>query len=210
MVPLPLPEPLPADPLPLLETWLAEASAAIRNATAMTLATVDADGRPSARMVIGRGFDARAGWLVFYTDRESAKGRDLEARPSAALVFHWDALERQVRVEGPVTPAPDADADAYWRSRPPDARIAAVASEQSRPVASRAAFLGRMEEAARRFGDDAPRPARWVGYRVWAERVELWVGQPARAHDRALWTRTLSRAGDSFIGGPWRSTRLQP
>jgi len=209
-MPPPLPEPLPADPLPLLETWLAEASAAIRNATAMTLASVDADGRPSARMVIGRGFDARAGWLVFYTDRESAKGRDLEARPWAALVFHWDALERQVRVEGPVTPAPDADADAYWRSRPPDARIAAVASEQSRPVASRAAFLARMEEAAKRFGDDAPRPARWVGYRVWAERVELWVGQPARAHDRALWTRTLARAGDGFSAGPWQSTRLQP
>jgi pyridoxamine 5'-phosphate oxidase len=208
-MPPPLPEPLPADPLPLLETWLAEARTAIRNSTAMTLATVDADGRPSARMIIGRGFDAVAGWLVFYTDRESAKGRDLQARPWAALVFHWDALERQVRVEGPVTPAPDADTDAYWRSRPPDARIAAVASEQSRPVASRAAFLGRMEDA-RRLGDDPPRPARWVGYRVWAERIELWVGQPARAHDRALWTRALTRSGDSFTSGPWQSTRLQP
>ena len=208
-MPPPLPEPLPADPLPLLESWLADASAAIRNATAMTLATVDADGRPSARMVICRGFDARAGWLVFYTDRESAKGRDLEARPWAALVFHWDALERQVRVEGPVTPAPDADADAYWRSRPPDARIAAVASEQSRPLASRAVFLERMDDA-RRLGGDVPRPVRWGGYRVWAERVELWVGQPARAHDRALWTRTLSRTGDSFTSGPWQSTRLQP
>ena len=176
----PLPEPLPADPLPLLETWLAEARAAIRNATAMTLATVDADGRPSARLIIGRGFDARAGWLVFYTDRESAKGRDLEVRPWAALVFHWDVLERQVRFEGPVTAAPDADVNAYWRSRPPDARIAAVASEQSRPLASRAKLLGDMADAAKRFGDDAPRPARWVGYRVWAERVELWVGQPAR------------------------------
>jgi len=209
VMPLPLPEPLPADPLPLLEAWLAEARAAIRNSTAMTLATVDADGRPSARMIIGRGFDAVAGWLVFYTDRESAKGRDLEARPWAALVFHWDALERQVRVEGPVTPAPDADTDAYWRSRPSDARIAAVASEQSRPVASRAAFLGRMEDA-RRLGDDPPRPARWVGYRVWAECIELWVGQPARAHDRALWTRTLTRSGHTFTGGPWQSTRLQP
>jgi pyridoxamine 5'-phosphate oxidase len=108
-----------------------------------------------------------------------------------------------------VTPAPDADTDAYWRSRPPDARIAAVASEQSRPVASRAAFLGRMEDA-RRLGDDPPRPARWVGYLVWAERIELWVGQPARAHDRALWTRALTRSGDSFTSGPWQSTRLQP
>jgi pyridoxamine 5'-phosphate oxidase len=208
-MPRPLPEPLPADPLPLLETWLAEASAVIRNATAMTLATVHADGRPSARMVINRGFDARAGWLVFYTDRESAKGRDLDVRPWAALVFHWDMLERQVRVEGPVTPAPDADTDAYWRSRPSDARIAAVASEQSRPVVSRAAFLGRMEDA-RRLGDDPPRPARWVGYRVWAERVELWVGQPARAHDRALWTRALTRVGAGFTAGSWQATRLQP
>ena len=108
-----------------------------------------------------------------------------------------------------MTAAPDADTDAYWRSRPPDARIAAVASEQSRPIASRAAFLGRMEDA-RWLGDDPPRPARWVGYRVWAERIELWVGQPARAHDRALWTRTLARTGDGFTGGPWQSTRLQP
>ena len=208
-MPLPLPEPLPADPLPLLETWIAEAGAAIRNATAMTLATVDADGRPTARMVICRGFDARAGWLVFYSDRESAKGRDLDARPWAALVFHWDALERQVRIEGPVTPAPDDDTDAYWRSRPPDARIAAIASAQSRPIASRAAFLARVDDA-RRLGGDLPRPARWIGYRVWAERVELWVGQPARAHDRALWTRTLSRTGDGFIGGLWQATRLQP
>ena len=208
-MPPPLPEPLPADPLPLLETWLAEAGAAIRNATAMMLATVDADGWPTARMVICRGFDARAGWLVFYTDRESAKGRDLDARPRAALVFHWDALERQVRIEGPVTPAPDDDTDAYWRSRPPDARIAAIASAQSRPIASRAAFFARVDDA-RRLGGDLPRPARWIGYRVWAERVELWVGQPARAHDRALWTRTLSRTDEGFTGGPWQSTRLQP
>lgn len=176
----------------------------------MTLATVAPDGRPSARMVLCRGFDARAGWLVFYTDRESAKSRALDLNPRAALVFHWDAFERQARIEGPVTRAPDADSDAYWKSRPPDARIAAAASEQSRPIASRAAFLAKLEETAKRFGGDAPRPERWGGYRVWAERVELWVGQPARAHDRGLWTRSLTRTDAGFSGGPWHSTRLQP
>jgi len=206
----PLPEPLPDDPLPLVEAWLAEAGRAVRNATAMTLATVEADGRPAARMVICRGFDARMGWLVFYTDRESDKGRALAARPRAALVFHWDALERQIRVEGPVTTAPDADSDAYWRTRPRDARVAATTSRQGRPLATRAALLARIDETAARHGDDIPRPPRWGGYRVWADRVELWVGQPARAHDRARWERALTATGDAFTGGPWRGTRLEP
>jgi len=175
----------------------------------MTLATVDPDGRPSARMVLCRGFDARAGWVVFYTDRESLKGQALDLNPRAALVFHWDAHERQVRVDGPVTLAPDSDSDAYWKSRPPDARVAASASNQSRPIESRAAFLAKIEEEKRAAGD-LPRPKRWGGYRVWAERVELWVGQPARAHDRALWTRSLTPNDAGFSGGPWRSTRLQP
>ena len=198
-----------AEPLPLLDSWLKEACADIRNAHAMTLATVDAEGRPSARMVICRGLDVREGWIVFYTDRESAKGKALDVNPYAALVFHWDAHERQARIEGPVTLAPDADSDAYWGSRPRDARAAASASEQSRPIESRAAFLARVEQEARRT-DDIPRPKRWGGYRVWAERVELWVGQPARAHDRALWTRSLTPSDSGFTGGAWRVTRLQP
>jgi pyridoxamine 5'-phosphate oxidase len=205
-----LPERLPDDPLALVEGWLAEAAERVRNATAMTLATVDPDGRPSARMVICRGFDRDAGWLVFYTDRESAKGRALAAHPWAALVFHWEAFERQIRIEGPVTHAPDRDSEAYWRSRPLDARIVTAASEQSRPIASRATLLARIDETARRLGTHVPRPARWGGYRVWAERVELWAGQPARAHDRALWTRPLERRAGGFRGGPWRATRLQP
>ena len=205
----PLPDLLPADPLPLVERWLAEAAKAVKAATAMTLATVDADGNPTARMVICRGFDPRAGWLVFYTDRGSAKGHALAAHPRAALVFHWDVFERQIRVEGPVTWAPEEDSDRYWRTRPRDARVAAVASEQSLPIGSRAAFLAKVD-AAGRGADDVPRPPRWGGYRVWAERVELWVGQPARAHDRALWTRTLSSAEGGFAGGPWTGTRLQP
>ncbi len=205
-----LPSELPADPLPLFESWLKEAFAEIRNAHAMTLATVDPEGRPTARMVLCRGFDARAGWIVFYTDRESAKGQALDLNPRAALVFYWDAFERQVRIEGPVTLAPDSDSDAYWKSRPPDARVAASASDQSRPIESRAAFLAKVEEEAKRSGGHLPRPKRWGGYRVWAERVELWVGQPARAHDRALWTRSLAPTGEDFSGGPWHATRLQP
>ncbi|HYS18475.1 MAG TPA: pyridoxamine 5'-phosphate oxidase [Candidatus Binatia bacterium] len=205
-----LPSELPADPLPLFESWLKEAFAEIRNAHAMTLATVDPDGRPSARMVLCRGFDAHAGWIVFYTDRESAKGQALDLNPRAALVFYWDAFERQARIEGPVTLAPDADSDAYWKSRPPDARVAASASDQSRPIESRAAFLAKVEQEVKRSGGDTLRPKRWGGYRVWAERVELWVGQPARAHDRALWIRSLSPTDAGFSGGPWRATRLQP
>jgi len=176
----------------------------------MTLATVDPDGRPSARMVICRGFDPAEGWLVFYSDRDSRKGQALARHPRAALVFHWEGFERQIRIDGPVTEAPAAQVDVYWNTRPADARIAAVASDQSRPIESRAALLAKVEDAARRLGTEPARPERWIGYRVWAEQVELWVGQPARVHDRARWTRALSPARGGFAGGPWQSTRLQP
>lgn len=207
----PLPEPLPADPLPLVRDWLAEAERTVRTAGAMALATVDPDGRPSARMVICRGLDLEAGWLVFYSDRDSHKGQALAGHPWAALVFHWAEHERQIRVEGPVTEAPAAQVDAYWRGRPRDANLAAVASDQSRPIPSRAAFLARVEAAARAHPGEVPRPARWIGYRVWAERVELWVGQPGRAHDRARWTRPLAAAVEGYrAAGPWTATRLMP
>jgi pyridoxamine 5'-phosphate oxidase len=206
----PLPDPLPGDPLPLVQQWLADAGTRVRNPTAMTFATVDDTGRPTARMVLCRGFDATDGWFVFYTDGESAKGRHLAARPRAACVFYWEAWDRQIRVEGPVTRAPDADVEAYWNTRPSDARIAAIATWQSRPIASRAALLAQVAETTRTLGDTTPRPARWVGYRVWAERIELWVSQPARVHDRAAWTRTLTPDGDGFKPGAWASTRLEP
>lgn len=206
----PLPDPLPDNPLPLVESWLAEATGVAKNATAMTLATITPNGRAAARMVICRGFDADAGWFVFYTDRESEKGHDLAGHPQAALVFHWAALERQVRVDGPVTLAPDADSDRYWATRPRDARVAAVASRQSRPLASRAELLARVADTARQYEGEVARPARWGGYRVWAERVELWAGQPARVHDRARWTRALTAVDGAWAGGPWRATRLMP
>src|SRR6266508_4111706 len=153
----PLPEILPADPLPLVARWIEEAGPVVKSATAMALATVDADGSPTARMVICRGYDATEGWFVFYTDRASAKGQALESHPRAALVFHWDVFERQIRVEGPVTHALEADSDRYWNTRPLDARIAAVASEQSRPIASRAAFLEKIEVAKRTHGTEVAR-----------------------------------------------------
>ena len=205
-----LPETLPDDPLPLLKSWIDEALREIRNAGAMTLATVDLAGRPAARMVICRGFDPVAGWLVFYTDRESAKGRALAKLAWASCVFHWDAFERQVRVEGPVTFAPDADSDQYWNTRPPEARIAASASAQSQPLAARADLLARISEITKSSTGTIPRPARWGGYRVWAQHLELWVGQPGRAHDRARWTRSLTPMDDGFKGGAWSATRLQP
>jgi pyridoxamine 5'-phosphate oxidase len=206
----PLPEPLPADPLPLIQQWLTDAGTRVRNPTAMALATVDDDGRPTARMILCRGFDAGAGWFVFYTDRESVKGHHLTVRPRAACVFYWEAFDRQIRVEGPVTLAPDADVEAYWVTRPPDARVAAIATRQSRPIASRAALVAQGERTTRELDGLTPRPERWVGYRVWAERVELWISQPARVHDRARWTRTLTRSGDGFAGGAWSATRLEP
>jgi pyridoxamine 5'-phosphate oxidase len=206
----PLPEVLPADPMPLGARWIGDAVAAVKSATAMALATVDRDGRPAVRMVICRGFDAVEGSLVFYTDRESPKGVALEQAPRAAVVFHWEVFERQIRVEGPVTHVSEAESDRYWGTRPLDARLAAVASAQSRPIASRAAFLGQIEAARRAHGESVPRPSRWGGYRIWAERVELWVGQPGRAHDRAAWTRALQRTETGFTGGSWVGTRLQP
>ena len=207
----PLPDTLPPDPLPLVAAWLAEAANSARNSTAMTLATVGVDGRPAARMVICRGFDAAVGAFVFYTDRGSDKGTELAARPWAALVFHWDGVERQIRVAGPVTEVSDAESDRYWASRPADARAAALASDQSRPLASRAVLLERIADVtARARGGDIARPKRWGGYRVWAERLELWVGQPGRAHDRARWIRSLRRVGDGFVPGAWSGTRLMP
>jgi len=206
----PLPPHLPADPLPLAARWIEEATAAVRTATAMALATVDAQGHPAVRMVICRGFDAAAGSLVFYTDRESPKGRDLERTGRAAAVFHWERFERQIRVEGPVTHVSEAESDRYWESRPLDARLAAMASDQSAPIGSRAVLLERIEAARRAHPQRVPRPARWGGYRIWAERVELWAGQPGRAHDRAVWARTLTAGDGGFRGGPWRGTRLMP
>jgi pyridoxamine 5'-phosphate oxidase len=212
-------DPLPRDPLPLVRAWFDEAIArrVQPNPLAMTLATVDADGSPSARMVLCRGYDFERGFFVFYTDRRSRKARALDALARAALVFHWDALERQIRVEGPVVSSPEAESDAYFAGRPLDAQLAARTSEQSAPIDSRAELVRRIEANAAREEIRAgaptrslPRPAYWGGYRVFAERIELWVGQPGRVHDRGLWSRSLRAAGPDFEPGAWRVQRLQP
>ncbi|HEY5710906.1 MAG TPA: pyridoxamine 5'-phosphate oxidase [Allosphingosinicella sp.] len=174
------------DPHALFERWFAEARAAEPNdAEAMALATADAAGRPSARMVLLKGHDARG--FVFYTNRESRKGDELAANPRASLLFHWKSLRRQVRIEGAVTPVSDEEADAYFASRSRDSRIGAWASDQSRPLAERALFEGRYEKLVAAYdGEDVPRPPHWSGYRVAPERIEFWSDRPHRLHERRL------------------------
>jgi pyridoxamine 5'-phosphate oxidase len=212
-----LADPLPESPLPLLARWLAEArdGAGMRNPTAMTVATVNASGEPRARVVLSRGYDAERGELTFYTNRRSAKGRELAARPRASAVFYWDALSRQARIAGPVRQATDAVSDAYFAGRPRPSQIAAWASDQSEPLESREVLLARLAETAERFGgleagDPVPRPPHWGGYVLAAERVELWVGSEGRAHDRALWRRAPANSAASARPARWSVARLQP
>ena len=221
-----LPDPLPAEPLTLVSQWLAQAEAARTqpNPNAMVLATSTPEGRPSARVVLCKDFVPQPGYVVFYTNYLSAKGRELKNNPRAAAVMHWDALHRQVRIEGPVVSAPESDSNTYFASRAWQSRIGAWASEQSEPIASRALLLEAVKETARRFGaptpgspgaDDSlkvtiPRPPHWGGYRLWAEAVELWVQGAARIHDRARWQRSLRASATSFSPGAWVATRLQP
>jgi pyridoxamine 5'-phosphate oxidase len=204
----------PADPLPRLHAWIDDARSGGHAAEpdAATLATVDANGRPSARVVLMRGLDLERGAALFYTNRDSRKGRALAATPFASLVLYWDRLARQARLEGPVTLASDAESDAYFASRHPDSRLGAWASDQSEAIASRAELVARYEAMQARFGDgaSAPRPPHWGGYRVWLERVELWASRAHRLHDRVVWQRELTRDGDGFRGGAWRATRLMP
>jgi pyridoxamine 5'-phosphate oxidase len=222
-----LPDPLPAEPLTLVRDWMDQAWAARcqPNANAMVLATSTGDGRPSARVVLCKDIVPQPGYLVFFTNYLSSKGRQLGDNPRAAAVIYWDALHRQVRIEGLVVTAPAADSDAYFASRSWDKRIGAWASAQSEPVASRAALESAVAAAAKRFGAPTPgttaadatvdlaipRPPHWGGYRLWADAVELWVEGEARIHDRARWIRTLAPGtGDAMTAGPWTVTRLQP
>ena len=220
-----LPDPLPGEPFGLFGAWFDEArEREIQpNPNAMTLATVDPDGRPSARIVLCKAIHPDPGRVVFYTNYNGRKGRALEANPYASLVFHWDPLDRQVRIQGPVTRSPAEESDAYFRSRRWESRLGAWASDQSEPIESREALLEQVAERAIELGIDMtkvvdgggenleiPRPAHWGGYRVWAERVELWCAGTGRVHDRAEWTRELTLADDGFTADPWSATRLQP
>jgi pyridoxamine 5'-phosphate oxidase len=189
------------DPHVLFEEWLAEARLREPNdPTAMALATADAQGRPSVRMVLLKGHDERG--FVFYTNFDSRKGAELAANPRAALLFHWKSLRRQVRLEGPAEPVAGAEADSYFATRSRDSQLGAWASEQSRPLDSRATFEARYEEVRRRFeGGEVPRPPRWGGWRVAPERIEFWIDRAHRLHERRLFTRA---------GGGWSEGLLYP
>ncbi|MFL6845364.1 MAG: pyridoxamine 5'-phosphate oxidase [Allosphingosinicella sp.] len=177
------------DPHELFEEWLAEARLVEPNdPTAMALATADARGRPSVRMVLMKGHDKNG--FVFYTNLDSRKGEELAANPQAALLFHWKSLRRQVRIEGPVEPVDADEADAYFATRSRDSQLGAWASDQSRPLEARATFEARYEAMRSRFeGKDVPRPPRWSGWRVAAERIEFWSDRAHRLHERRLFTR---------------------
>jgi pyridoxamine 5'-phosphate oxidase len=178
-----------ANPFSLFETWFAEARTSEPNdSNAMALATVDAGGQPSVRMVLLKGHGPDG--FVFYTNRGSRKAGDLLASPKAALLFHWKSLRRQVRIEGPVSQVTDAESDAYFASRSRDSQLGAWASEQSRPLDARATFEARYEEARAWFeGGDVPRPPHWGGYRVAPERIEFWQDREHRLHERRLFLR---------------------
>lgn len=177
------------DPHALFDAWYAEARASEPNdPDAVALATADASGRPSVRMVLMKGYDER-GWVV-YSNRESRKARDLAENPHAALLFHWKTLRRQVRVEGEVGLVSDVESDAYFASRGRDSQLGAWASEQSRPLDRRETFTERVEAMRRRFeGQDVPRPPNWGGYRVTPAAIEFWRDREHRLHERRLFTR---------------------
>jgi pyridoxamine 5'-phosphate oxidase len=190
------------DPHALFDRWLAEARAAEPNdPEAMALATADADGRPSVRMVLLKGHGERG--FAFYTNSQSRKGEELAANPRGALLFHWKSLRRQVRVEGTVEPVDEATADAYFATRSRDSRLGAWASDQSRPLASREAFEARYADlAAGHEGKDVPRPPYWWGYRLVPDRIEFWSDRPHRLHERRLFTR--------LADGGWSEGLLYP
>jgi pyridoxamine 5'-phosphate oxidase len=176
------------DPFELFEEWFAQAREKERNdPEAMALATATPDGAPSVRMVLLKEHGPQG--FVFFTNMDSRKGAELAANAKAALLFHWKSLRRQVRIEGPVEPVSDVEADAYFATRSRDSQIGAWASYQSRPLDARATFEKRYEDFDRRFqGKDVPRPPRWSGYRVRPEKIEFWSDRPHRLHERRVFT----------------------
>lgn len=223
-----LPDELPNDPLHWVGAWIddADEKAVKRNPNSMAIITSGSDARPSARMVLCKEFHADPGYLVFYTNYNSDKARQIDENPNVAVLFHWDQLGRQVRIEGQAVRSPDAESDAYFATRDWGSQIGAWGSDQSAPLASRNALIAQVGKRALKLGvnvaknlqsiigSDQPtisRPPHWGGYRVWASRVELWIEGKDRIHDRARWERSLARQDDdSFVVGEWSGNRLQP
>jgi len=215
-----LPEPLPENPLGLFGEWFQQARTlnVQPNPDAMVLATVGEHNTPSARVVLCKRLNLDEGYAVFFTNHHSRKGRELSQHARAAAVFHWDSLNRQVRIEGPVVASPAAESDAYFASRALDSRLGAWASKQSEPLDSRATLVASVQEIAAKFGvapgatqAQVPRPPHWGGFRLWIETLELWTEGPHRVHDRALWNRTVQRHDEhTFKAGAWSATRLNP
>jgi len=195
----------PGEPLDLFARWFAEAQKSeVNDPNALALATVGQDGMPAVRMVLLKGWDPEG--FVFYTNYESRKGRHLLAHPKAAMLFHWKSLRRQVRIEGPVSPVTDGEADAYFASRPRQSQIGAWASEQSRPLESRFALEKRAATfAAKHAIGEVPRPPHWSGFRLVPRLMEFWKDGPFRLHDRVVYERP---EGDATAG--WRQQRLYP
>lgn len=223
-----LPAQLPENPMPLALQWFdyAQDAANQRNPNAFTLATVNDDGVPSARVVLCKAFVADPGYLVFYTNYQSAKARAVLANSRVAAVMHWDALGRQLRVEGFAVKSPAAESDAYFASRGWGSQLGAWGSDQSRPITSREQLVQQIRDRAVKLGvalgddintlavDTSPeirRPPHWGGFRIWPTALELWVEGADRIHDRARWERRLhARDEHSFDCGSWTASRLQP
>ena len=190
-----------ADPMALFERWMHEAvQAQVPEPNAMTVATVGEGGRPSTRVVLIKGFDARG--IVWYSNYDSRKGRELAAHPYAALQFHWVELERVVRIEGRVERVSPEESDAYFASRPLASRLGAWASEQSQPIEGRSVLVKRAAEFGLKFGLNPPRPPHWGGYRLAPDAWEFWQGRPSRLHDRLLYQLRSD--------GTWQRQRLAP